>query len=141
MDVVYHLLVACHMLGLAALVGGYLVSALARPAAVPAGAAADGPVGTVSSGTGPVVSQVMLWGARAQLVTGLLLVGVAEGVLDDVELSKAKIGVKLVVALVVAACAEIAAARQRRGEQAPAALVHGAGMLAIVNVLVATLWY
>jgi hypothetical protein len=102
----------------------------------------------------------MVWGARAQVVTGILLVGLHEMSSDPAdELIRAKIGVKLVIALAVAACAEIANGRQRRalattdpGNAAGAGggtttavlpatgLVQAAALLAILNVCVAVLW-
>jgi hypothetical protein len=121
MGLLYNLLVTGHFLGLAALIGGYLVAATLRAAG------------------GPWPGPVMLWGARAQVVTGLLLVGMAEMTSDD-PLNQVKIGVKLIIALAVAALTEIAAGRGRRGRPVADGMVHAAGGLAVVNVLVATLW-
>ena len=90
MDVVQNLIVLAHLLGMAAIVGSAVF--VARGVATPA----------------------LLWGARAQLVTGILLVGLAES--EDDPLNRTKIGVKLVVAVAVVACAEIAAAKERKGE-------------------------
>lgn len=120
MEFVYHLVVVSHLLGLAALVGSYLVALTRR----------GGPL---------VPDQVMVWGARVQVVSGLALVGIAEAALDA-EVNHVKIGVKLVVALAVAALVEITAARGRRGEAVAPALVHAAGALAILNVVVASVW-
>ena len=114
MDVVKDLLVLLHLVGMAAVVGGWLV-VRNEPRVVP-----------------PI-----LWGARAQILTGLLLVGIAEAGTDPV--NHPKVGVKLVVALAVTALAEIANARQRRGEPNPT-LVQAAGGLAVVNTAVAALW-
>lgn len=120
MQTVYDLLVVTHLLGMAALVGGYAVAASRR-------------------GTALLPNTVMVWGARLQVVTGLLLVGVAEGALDG-ELNHVKIGVKLVIALVVAALVEVAAGRGRRQDTVAPGMVHAAGVLGVVNVLVAVLW-
>ena len=117
MSFVYDLFVVLHLLGMAAIVGGYLVVAKA-----------------------PRILPSMVWGARAQLVTGLLLVGMAESGVGDVKLDHAKIGVKLVVALAVVALAEITRAKDKRGDRYNPNLVHGVGGLAILNVLVAALW-
>ena len=73
----------------------------------------------------------------ALVVTGLLLVGLNRAAEEPVD--NTKIAVKLVVALAVAACAEIAAGRDRRGQANPN-LVHAAGALAVVNTMVAVLW-
>ena len=117
MDLVYNLLVVLHLLGMAAVVGGWIAVRSGR---------------TV---TAPVV-----WGARAQIVTGVLLVGIASAIKDDEhEVNNAKVAVKLVVALVVAAAAEIGNARSKRGQDA-GTLLDVAGGAAVVNVGVAALW-
>ncbi|WP_256840947.1 hypothetical protein [Ornithinimicrobium cryptoxanthini] len=121
MDFLYNLTVVAHMLGLAALVGGYLVA-------------------VTRSAEGLVPNVVMVWGARVQLLSGLILVGIAEGALDDIEVNQMKIGVKLLVAIAVAALTEIAAAKARKGQPVAGGMVHAAGALAVVNVLVASLW-
>jgi hypothetical protein len=115
MDFIYQLIVVVHFLGLAALIGGWI--------ATRAGSTALSPV---------------VWGARVQLLTGILLVGIAE-MTGDAELNHVKIGVKLVVAIAVVAAAEIANARAKRGEAKPQ-LVDAAGALGVLNVLVAVLW-
>jgi hypothetical protein len=115
MDFVYSLIVVTHFLGLAALVGGWIATRV-----------------------GGVALSPVLWGARVQLITGLLLVGIAE-MSSDAELNHVKIGVKLVVAIAVVAAAEIANAKAKRGEANPR-LVDAAGALGVLNVLVAVLW-
>lgn len=114
MDFLKHLLVLVHLLGMAAVVGGWLAVVRA-----------------------PKVIPPILWGARAQVLTGLLLVGIHE--MNDDEVNNTKVGVKLLVALAVAACAEIANARQKRGEPNPT-LVNAAGALALLNTAIAVLW-
>jgi len=117
MDLVYNILVALHLLGMAAVVGGW-----------------------IAVRTGRTVIAPILWGARAQLVTGLALVGVAEALKDEEHhVNNAKIAVKLVVALVVLAAAEIGAARGRKGRDT-GSLLDVAGGAAVVNVLVAAIW-
>lgn len=116
MSFVYELIVAIHLLGMAAIVGAFFV-VLRAPRYVPA----------------------FLYGAITQLVTGLVLVGIREsGVLDDEEpLNNAKIGVKLLIALVVA----VLAWRERQNtDTAKTGMVHAIGGLALINVLVAVLW-
>jgi hypothetical protein len=115
MTVVYNIFVAAHLLGMAALVGGY--AAVLRA---------------------PQISEIVVWGARLQLVTGLILVGIGESSLDK-DYDHAKIAVKLVISFVVVAIAEIERAREKRGDGI-VNLVHVVGVLAVVNVLVAALW-
>ena len=113
MELVTDLVVVLHLLGLAAIIGSAVF---------------------VARG---VVTPALVWGARAQIVTGLVLVGLAE--MGDDPVNHTKVGVKLLVALAVAACAEIAAGRERRGQGRPE-LVHAAGGLAVFNTMVAVLW-
>ncbi|WP_067856565.1 hypothetical protein [Nocardia shimofusensis] len=115
MDVVYNLIVVTHFLGLAALIGGYAAGQ-------------------------PKVNEVMVWGARLQIVTGVILVGLAESI-DSLgkDPDMAKIGTKLVISLVVAAFAEIGHADAKKGKDVPW-MTHAAGGLGIVNVMIAVLW-
>ena len=114
MELLVSVFVVLHLLGMAAIIGSALF--VARGAVTPA----------------------LVWGARAQLVTGILLVGLVQA--NDEEVNNTKIAVKLLVAIAVAACAEIAAAKERKGQGARPNLVNAAGALALVNVLVAVLW-
>ncbi|QKE85686.1 hypothetical protein [Arthrobacter sp. NEB 688] len=114
MEFVEHVLVLLHLLGMAAIIGSAVFVARGR------------------------VTPALVWGARAQLVTGLLLVGVVEA--GDEPVNHAKIGVKLLVAIAVAACAEIAAAKERKGQGSRPQLVQAAGLLAVLNAAVAVLW-
>ncbi len=118
MQLVYDVFVIAHLLGMAALVGGWLVLL-----------------------TGGASTTVMAWGARAQLVTGLVLVGLAEAVSSlDEDLDHAKIGVKLVVALVAVALIEVGRGRARRGQDA-SGLIRAAGALGALNVVIAAVWH
>ncbi len=131
MKFVNELVVLIHLLGMAAIVGAYLA--------------------TRGQGRLPMA---MLWGARAQVLTGLVLAGIAEMDKDEPP-NHMKIGVKLLVALAVLACVEVSNARQRKAVGAagssasasPQATVAGAGglvdlafWLAVLNVAIAVLW-
>lgn len=113
MEFLKHLVVVLHFLGLAAIIGSAVF--VARGVPTPA----------------------LVWGARAQIITGILLVGLAEA--GDGDVNHTKIGVKLLIALAVAACAEIANAREKKGQGNPN-LVTAAGALAVVNTIVAVFW-
>jgi hypothetical protein len=79
----------------------------------------------------------MVHGALTQVVTGLLLVGLAETVASlEKDVDNAKIGVKLVVALVVLGLTWV----NRRKERIPDGLYFGIGGLAVLNVVVAVFW-
>lgn len=117
MDLVYNLFVILHLLGMAALVGGWLVFARGADAV-----------------------EVMTWGARAQVLTGLVLVALAEAVDSlDKQPNNAKIGLKLVIGIAAAGCIEVARGRAKRGQDAKG-LAHAAGALGVVNVIVAAGW-
>ena len=88
---VYNLLVTLHLLGMAAVVGGW-----------------------IAVRTGRTITAPIVWGARAQLVTGLALVGIASAIKDDDhEVNNTKIAVKLVISIVVLVAAEIGAVMVR----------------------------
>lgn len=115
MDFVNALLVALHLLGMAAIVGGWFAVRTGRE----------------------LFPSSIVWGARAQVLTGIILVGLAE--MDGSALNYAKIAVKLVIALVVAAMAEIGYANSRK-RKAYSQQLDIAGVGALANTLVAALW-
>jgi hypothetical protein len=117
MDLLHKILLFLHLLGMACVVGGWIATRVGR-----------------------TVTPVIVWGARAQIVTGLLLVAFASmNTTDDWVVNNAKIGVKLVIALVVVTAAEIGNARSKRGQDA-GTMLDVAGVSGVVATLVATLW-
>lgn len=116
MSFVYNLLVTIHLLGMAAIVGAFFV-VLRQPRYVPP----------------------FLYGAITQLVTGVALVGLRESgaVEEDEPLNQMKVGVKLLIALVVAVVAWM---ERKNRESSSTGMIHAIGGLAFVNVLVAALW-
>src|SRR5690349_19991824 len=115
MEVVRYLLITDHLLGMAAIVGGWF-TVLRAPRVMPS----------------------MVWGARAQIVTGVLLWGILEsGAADDSGYpDRVKLTVKLLVALVLTGLAE---ANVNHDDSVNLRIVHLIGGPAIVNVLVADL--
>jgi hypothetical protein len=113
MEIVRLVLLFGHMVALAGLVGGLLVQL--RSAERP-------------------LNATIVWSARLVLLFGLLLVGVLQA--DDVEVDNAKIGVKLVVALVVVALVEM----NRRKPTLTQALYYTVLGLTFANVAVALFW-
>ncbi len=104
-----------HLIGMAALFGGLFVQVRAEPR---------------------VVNNAMFHGILTQLVTGLLLVGVLEGMPDE-HVDNAKIGVKLVVALVIGVLVLV----NRRKPVLPNRLYLGLLGLTVVNIGVAVFWH
>ena len=118
MDFIYNLVVILHFIGLASLVGGFIVQ-------------------ISSSEKG--VNAAMFHGALTQLVTGLIMVGMVEGgVVDsaDSELNMTKISVKLVIVLVVT----VLAVTGRKKTPPQIALWGVIGALSIANIFIAVLW-
>jgi hypothetical protein len=117
MDVVYRLLVVLHFLGMASLIGGWLVQ--------------------LGSRGERHVSLAMTRGVVTQLVTGVIMVGLAEGVESlDRDIDRAKIAVKLLVALVVA----VLCFANRRRPTISDGLYLIVGLLSVANVVVAVFW-
>jgi hypothetical protein len=113
MDVAYNLILILHFIGLASVVGGFLVQ-----------------MKSAEKGVNPA----MWHGALTQLVTGVLLVGLAE--MQDFDVDHAKIGVKLVVTIVITVLAFVG-----RKKPLPQIGLWGAiGALSIANIFIAVLW-
>lgn len=113
MDFLERALIVLHFIGLASLLGGFLVQIKVTPR---------------------VVNNAMVHGIITQLVTGVLLVGIAESGEEAVD--HAKIGVKLIVALVVAVL--VFANRKRDAITTGTwALIGG---LTTANIIVAVFW-
>ncbi|HEY3546430.1 MAG TPA: hypothetical protein VGK17_10090 [Propionicimonas sp.] len=115
METVIGVVVVLHLLGMASIAGGWLANFLGAARGL----------------------TVLVWGARAQLIVGVILVGLVQ--MNKEEVSWAKLGTKLVVALAVVGCAEIANVRARKGQGQPA-LTNAAFGLMLLNVCVAVLW-
>ncbi|MFV0634698.1 hypothetical protein [Demequina sp.] len=115
MDVARYILIIAHFIGLAAILGPFLEQWRADAKRV---------------------TTTMVWGARAQIVTGLLLVGLAE--MGDGDLNHVKIAVKVAVALAVAGLAEVGA--KRDGDSARLFWLL-TGILTVVNIAVAVVWH
>jgi hypothetical protein len=115
MEFIYNLVVILHFIGLASVVGGFIVQ-------------------ISSSEKG--VNAAMFHGALTQLVTGLILVGMVEGGAVDEEINMTKISVKLAIVLVVTVLAFMG-----RKKTPPQVALWGAiGALSISNIFIAVLW-
>jgi hypothetical protein len=120
MDVVYNLILILHFIGLASVVGGFLVQMKSR-----------------EKGVNPA----MLHGALTQLVTGLLLVGIPEA-LDVLPYPSwdgwdhSKIAVKLVLTVIITVLAVVG----RRKAGAQIGFWAAIGALSIANIFIAVLW-
>lgn len=118
MDFLEHLLVVVHFLGLAALIGGFLVQ--------------------IKDQT-KVVNNAMFHGALTQLVTGVALVGLAYPLADgneDLYPDNAKIAVKLIVLLVVLGLILV----NRKKDAISTGIWAAIGGLSILNIVIAVFW-
>lgn len=114
MDALRYTLLVLHILGLAAIIGPFLDQWRAATKRI---------------------TQTMLWGARAQLVTGLALVGVAYA--GDGEPDHVKIAIKLLIALAVVGISE--ATHKKSGSLTTAWWLVGG--LTLINIIVAVAWH
>ncbi len=113
MELAYNLVLIVHFIGLASVVGGFLVQ-----------------MKSPEKGVNPA----MWHGALTQLVTGVILVGLAE--MQDWEVDHAKIGVKLALTAVITVLAFIG-----RKKPLPQTAFWGIiGGVSIVNIIIAVLW-
>ena len=112
MDFLYNLLLVLHLVGWAIVLGGYIA--------------------TIRQ---PGVYRGTFHGAATALVTGVLMVGLAESV-DSLgkDPSMVKIGIKLVIALVVTALSLVA---KKRGDAVAPGIKHAIGGLTLVNIVIA----
>ena len=123
LEVIRLILLIVHLVGLAAIIGPYILQNRRR------------------SG---FEFQPMLVGSIVQVVSGVLLIAVRKT--EELSVIDAKMGVKLAIALLVVAAAIIAMVRQRRlvgageSDSPVRPLLHAIGILAIANVIVAVIW-
>lgn len=86
----------------------------------------------------PTVHPRQFDGAVLQLITGIAMMGLIPAL--DMQANYAKLGIKLVIALIVAALAFIGSRKYKKGEPVSKGLAHSVGGLALLNVAIATLW-
>ncbi|KAA0979713.1 hypothetical protein FQ154_00665 [Paeniglutamicibacter gangotriensis] len=109
------ILVFLHILGAAAIFGGWLANFKT-----------------------PTVNIWQWYGAISQLVTGLLLVGMAE--MGDGDVNHVKIGVKALLAIGIFVAALLGHKKIKNGLEVPTGLAHGTGGTALIAIAVAVLW-
>lgn len=102
-----------HLLGMAAIVGGYFAGI---------------------SGATKRLSAGITHGALLQLVSGAILLGIAEMGTDPV--NHAKFGVKIAIVAVIL----VLAWPRRRDTSVPSSIYHAIGLLALSNVAIAVFW-
>lgn len=114
MDFVYNVVVVLHFVGLAMLLGAFLVQLTSKEKSV---------------------TRWMFDGAMTQLLTGLIMVGMLEsGAMgEDEEVNHVKIAIKLVIVIIVAVLAAVG----RRKQQPQPTLWLLIGLLTLTNVVVA----
>jgi len=113
-EILFKILVVLHFVGLASLLGGFLVQMSTKPRGI---------------------NNAMLHGVLTQVVTGIAMVGIISAdLLEDETVDNSKIGVKLLIALFVLG-AVLLGRRKPADEQQP--YWAAAGALTLVNVIVA----
>ncbi|MFH8989013.1 hypothetical protein [Streptomyces sp. NPDC017940] len=116
MDVLIHLFVGLHIIGIAALLGGFL----AQMKAMGAGTARFSPA--------------MLHGALTMLITGVVLVGLNQA--DDNTVNNVKIGIKLALLIVILGLVYV----KRDEDKVDKAMFATVGALTVANIFIAVLW-
>ena len=116
MDVLIHLFVGLHIIGIAALLGGFLTQMKA-----------------MGQGTARFVPG-MLHGAATMLVTGVALVGLNQA--DGHHVNSVKIGVKLALLIVILGLVYV----KRDEERIDKGLFGLVGLLTTANIFIAVLW-
>ncbi|EFF92675.1 integral membrane protein [Streptomyces sp. e14] len=116
MDVLIHLFVGLHIIGIAALLGGFLTQMKA-----------------MGQGTARFVPG-MLHGALTMLVTGVVLVGLNQA--QDYPLDNVKIGVKLALLIVILGLVYV----KRDDEKVDKSMFGVVGLLTMANIFIAVLW-
>lgn len=111
MEFVHHLVLLLHFVGFAALFGGAFVQI---------------------KGPKRMVNPAMFHGALTQLVTGLILVGLAE-MNPDVDVNHVKIGIKLAVLIVIT----VLVLMGRKRDPLPAGWFWSIGGLTLANAAIA----
>ena len=117
MEIVFNVIVVLHFIGLASLLGGFLVQ-----------------MSSAEKGVNPA----MLHGALTQVVTGVLMMGILEAkLLPDETGNVAKLTTKLAIAVIITVLAFIG-----RKRPLPQVGLWGAiGALTLVNVVLAVFWH
>ncbi|WP_405899449.1 hypothetical protein OG242_19945 [Streptomyces sp. NBC_00727] len=116
MRVLIDFVVALHIIGIAALLGGFL-----------------GQMKAMKAGTARFVPG-MLHGALTMLVTGVALVGLDQA--DDHPVNNVKIGIKLLILVVILGLVYV----KRDEEKVEKGLFAAVGALTMANIFIATLW-
>ncbi|MFI8201824.1 hypothetical protein [Streptomyces sp. NPDC085937] len=116
MDVLIHLFVGLHIIGIASLLGGFLTQMKA-----------------MGAGTARFVP-AMLHGALTMLVTGVVLVGLNQA--QDYSVDNVKIGVKLAVLIVILGLVYV----KRDEEKVDKGVFGLVGLLTVANIFIAVLW-
>lgn len=114
MEIVKNLALVLHFVGLASLLGGFLVQMSSRPKRI---------------------DPAMFHGALTMLVTGLALTGLDQA-MDDPDLNNTKVAVKLVVLLVITTLVVL----NRKRPSVPVGLWAAVGGLTLLNVTIAVFW-
>lgn len=116
MDILINIVVALHIIGIAALLGGFFAQ-----------------MKVMGDGEGRITPG-MLHGAFTMLATGIILVGLNEA--DGGELNQVKIGLKAAVLVVILGLTYV----KRDEERVPAGVLGAVGALTTLNIFLATVW-
>lgn len=117
MEITFSILLILHFIGLASLLGGFLVQ-----------------IKDAIAGKAKIVS-AMIHGALTQLVTGIALVGLAEGMHWDLDVTK--YSVKLAIVLIITVLVFLF----RKKTEVLSWVIWLIGALTVANIVIAVLWH
>src|SRR5690606_6316957 len=118
MEILKNVVLALHIIGVVALLGGVVYQSSAMKA-----------------GTARVLP-AMLHGAWTMLLTGLILVGLQYPLGRGDDLDNTKVAVKLVILVAIIVIALV----NRKREKAASWVLPALGVLTVANVVIATVW-
>ncbi|MFF1379827.1 hypothetical protein [Streptomyces sp. NPDC058308] len=116
MDLLIHLFVGLHIIGIGSLLGGFLTQ-----------------MKQMGQGTARF-NPAMLHGSLTMLVTGVVLVGLNQA--DDNTVNNLKIGIKLALLIVILALVYV----KRDEKKVDKGLFGAVGLLTVANIFIAVLW-
>ncbi|AXR73684.1 MULTISPECIES: hypothetical protein [Auritidibacter] len=114
MEIVRLIFLAIHLLGFAAVVGGWFAHFKQ-----------------------PTVTKSQFWGAIVIVLSGLVLFGLAEMMGEP---NRIKLTIKLVLGITVLVVAWVGQRKVNKGELVPTGIAHATGGTALITALVAVLW-
>ncbi|MGO4455345.1 hypothetical protein [Arthrobacter sp. RAF14] len=118
MTVVYYIVLFLHLVGAAMVVGPWIANMKS-----------------------PTVHPRQFDGAMLQVITGLAMYIMLMAHVMPYDANHMKLGIKFLIAIVIAVAATIAKIKSKKGQPISLGLAHAVGGLGLVNIAIAALWH